>query len=65
MSVGACPRLQHISLNVGISDYFKDVKNRTNIGQFKEHMDQLRVRMLTRFCLTVMSESQMLVLHTL
>lgn len=40
--VGACPRLQFISMHIGISDYFQDINDRTNKEQFKEKMDELK-----------------------
>ena len=40
---GACPRLESISIHVGISDYFADTKDPKSIAKFKKEMDQLRV----------------------
>eukprot|EP00118_Oscarella_pearsei_P010043 m.59783 g.59783 ORF g.59783 m.59783 type:complete len:311 (+) comp34899_c0_seq4:1018-1950(+) len=40
--LGACPRLESVSIHVGVSDYFTDIKNPKTLSNFKEEIDKLR-----------------------
>ena len=41
--IGACPRLQHIAVHIGISDYFSDTDAPENIRKYKHIVDSLEV----------------------